>query len=59
MTNDKVVPLDKRGAPDLQLLVQQVGGYDKITTEMWVAFDYAMKQYRLRLGDRNRGWDND
>ena len=47
------IPLDERGAPDLQLLVRQVSGYNKITTEMWAAFDEAMKQYRLRMGDRN------
>lgn len=42
------IPLDARGAPDLQQLVQNVGGYDKITSEMWKAFDHAMADYQAR-----------
>lgn len=69
------IPLDERGAPDLQRLVRQLGedaankrgekydpahkpehgGYQYLTHEMWAAYDEATKQYRLRLGDRNRG----
>jgi hypothetical protein len=32
--------------PDLQELVVAVGGYDKITPEMWAAFDRAMDAYQ-------------
>jgi hypothetical protein len=31
------------------------GGYQYMSPELWAAFDEAMKQYRLRLGDLNRG----
>jgi hypothetical protein len=32
--------------PDLQELVTAAGGCDKITPEMWAAFDDAMAEYQ-------------
>jgi hypothetical protein len=34
--------------PDLQELVELVGGYDKITVEQWTAFDHAMAEYQCK-----------
>jgi hypothetical protein len=42
--------------PDLQALVVRVGGYDKVTSEMWTEFDRAKVAWearrRQRLGRR-------
>lgn len=43
-----MTPLDERGVPDLQELVRLAGGYDKITSEMWKAYDNAMAEYYSR-----------
>jgi hypothetical protein len=40
------IPLDELGAPDLQLLMRELGGYANITPETWAAFDAAMAAYR-------------
>ena len=32
-------------APDLQKLVEQYGGYDKITPEAWARHDEAMRKW--------------
>jgi hypothetical protein len=36
----------KISPPDLQELVEAAGGYDKITSEQWAAFDRAMNVYQ-------------
>jgi hypothetical protein len=58
------IPLDERGAPELQLLVRKLGeaaaaargeaydpahaGYPRITPDIWKAFDEAMAEYQHR-----------
>lgn len=34
-------------APDLQQLVEQYGGYDKITPEAWARHDEAMRKWHV------------
>jgi hypothetical protein len=43
------IPLDDNGAPDLQRLVRQVGGYNLITPAIWKAYDEAMAAYQNKL----------
>jgi hypothetical protein len=47
--------------PDLQELVAAGGGYDRITPEMWAAFDHAMEVYeqtrRAALADDHDNFD--
>jgi len=33
------IPHDHLGQPDLQALVRQCGGFDKISLELWTAWD--------------------
>ena len=35
------IPHDHLGQPDLQALVRQCGGFDKISLELWTAWDRA------------------
>ena len=42
------IPLDEKGAPDLQRLVKAVGGYNLITPAIWKAFDKATADYQAR-----------
>ena len=46
MTND--IPFDHLGQPDLQALVQQRGGYDEITPELWTEWDRANAEWQVR-----------
>jgi hypothetical protein len=48
------IPTDTDGTPDLQKLVQSVGGWEKITPEMWTSFDHAMMRAMSahRFGDK-------
>lgn len=48
------IPADEDGMPDLQMLVRQVGGYGKITVEMWQAYESAMVRALSahRFGDK-------
>jgi hypothetical protein len=50
MTDDTsvTIPLDHLGQPDLQALVRQCGGYDKITPELWAAWDRANAEWQAR-----------
>jgi hypothetical protein len=41
------IPLDANGAPDLQKLVRDAGGYHLITPDMWAAVAAAMRKYQL------------
>jgi hypothetical protein len=43
-----IIPLDHLGQPDLQELVRQCGGYDKITLELWAAWDRANAEWQER-----------
>jgi len=47
---------DARGptAPDLQELVREHGGYEKITAPAWAAFDRANAEYQARRRERLR-----
>jgi hypothetical protein len=45
----------KISPPDLQELVEAAGGYDKITLDMWAAFDRAMADWQLRRRERYGG----
>ena len=42
------IPHDHLGHPDLQALVRQCGGFDKISLELWTAWDRA--NARIVLG---------
>jgi len=42
------IPHDHLGQPDLQALVRQCGGFDKISLELWTAWDRASA--RIVLG---------
>jgi hypothetical protein len=46
----------KNNPPDLQELVAAAGGYDKITPDMWAAFDRAVDAYQQA---RREGLAND
>jgi hypothetical protein len=50
MTDDTpiTIPLGPEGAPDLQALVRLCGGYDKITPELWAAWDRANAEWQAR-----------
>ena len=43
-----VIPLDDQGAPDLQALVRLCGGYDKISSATWAAWDRANPEWQQR-----------
>ena len=45
MTN---IPHDHLGQPDLQALVRQCGGFDKISLELWAAWDRANAKWQER-----------
>jgi len=40
--------------PDLQALVAEAGGYEKISPEMWAAFDRAMAVWRAQRSETLR-----
>jgi hypothetical protein len=40
--------MTRRDPPDLQQLIREYGGYDKITPEAWRAFDQAIVQWHIR-----------
>ena len=42
------VPHNHLGQPELQALVRQCGGYDKITPEHWAAWDRANTEWQAR-----------
>ena len=50
MTDDTpiAIPLGPEGAPDLQALVRACGGYNKITPEIWAAWDHANAEWQER-----------
>jgi hypothetical protein len=41
---EQAAPIDREG-PDLQKLVAEHGGYDKITPEAWAKFDFDKAQW--------------
>ena len=42
------IPHDHLGQPDLQALVRQCGGFDKISLELWTAWDRANAEWQER-----------
>jgi hypothetical protein len=48
MTDDITIPHNQLGQPDLQALVRQCGGYDKISPATWRAWDEANEQWQQR-----------
>jgi hypothetical protein len=40
------IPHNEFGQPNLQALVRQCGGYDKITPELWAASDRATAEWQ-------------
>jgi len=47
------IPLDEHGQPNLQMLIEQCGGYDKITNEIWEAWVRANNEWQERRRDRS------
>jgi hypothetical protein len=57
--SEPTIPLNEAGCPDLQALVRQYSGYDKITPELWAAWDRATAEARRRTGlNPPRFWAN-
>ena len=50
------IPHDHLGQPDLQALVRQCGGFDKISLELWTAWDRANAEWQERAWLEARGW---
>ena len=48
MTDELAIPHNELGQPDLQALIQQCGGYDKITPKLWAAWDRANAEWQER-----------
>jgi hypothetical protein len=48
------IPHDELGQPNLQALVRLCGGYDKITPELWAAWDAANAEWQARRRERPR-----
>jgi hypothetical protein len=48
MTDELAIPHNDLGQPDLQMLIRQCGGYHKITSELWRAWDRANAEYQER-----------
>jgi hypothetical protein len=48
MSEPVTIPHNELGQPDLQALVAQCGGYNKITPELWAAWDRANEEYQER-----------
>jgi hypothetical protein len=52
MTDDApTIPHNELGQPDLQTLVRQCGGYDKITPELWELWDRANAEWQAHRRD--------
>jgi hypothetical protein len=45
---------DNNAPPDLQALVAAAGGYEKISPEMWAAFDRGMAEWRAQRSETLR-----
>jgi hypothetical protein len=52
MSDDFTDWLRENPAPDLQELVRQYGGYDKITPAAWVDWDNRVADWRVRCSNR-------